>query len=58
MDVDFGERVYPEANLDARDMWVKYSVPNTGLAFTVGNLKELFGMERLISSLLLTLLER
>lgn len=58
VDVDFGEATYPEANLDARDMWIKYSVPNTGLAFTAGNFKEPFGMERLNSSRLLTFLER
>jgi len=58
VDVDFGERVYPEANLDARDMWIKYNVPNSGLSFTVGNFKEPFGMERLNSSRLLTFLER
>ncbi len=58
VDVDFGERVYPEANLDARDMWIKYSVPKTGLSLQVGNFKEPFGMERLNSSRLLTFLER
>ena len=58
VDVDFGERVYPEANLDARDMWIKYNVPNTGLSFMGGNFKEPFGMERLNSSRLLTFLER
>jgi phosphate-selective porin OprO/OprP len=58
VDVDFGEATYPEANLDARDMFVKYRVPNTGLSFTAGNFKEPFGMERLNSSRLLTFLER
>ncbi len=58
VDVDFGERVYPEANLDARDMWIKYNVPSSGLSFMAGNFKEPFGMERLNSSRLLTFLER
>ena len=58
VDVDFGEATFPEANLDARDMWIKYSVPKSGLSFMVGNFKEPFGMERLNSSRLLTFLER
>ena len=53
IDLDFGDAV-----LDARDMWIRYNVPKTGLAFQVGNFKEPFGMERLNSSRLLTFLER
>ncbi len=58
VDIDFGERVYPEANLDLRDMWIKYNVPHIGMSFQAGNFKEPFGMERLNSSRLLTFLER
>ncbi|MCU0412353.1 MAG: porin [Bacteroidetes bacterium] len=53
VDFDFAENV-----LDARDMWIKYTVPDMGLAVQVGNFKEPFGMERLNSSRLLTFLER
>lgn len=53
VDFDFAENA-----LDARDMWIRYTVPNMGLAFQVGNFKEPFGMERLNSSRLLTFLER
>lgn len=53
LDVDFAE-----AELDLRDIWVKYRVPGTHLSVQAGNFKEPFGLERLTSSRLLTFLER
>jgi phosphate-selective porin OprO/OprP len=53
IDMDFGDAV-----LDARDIWIRYSIPKMNMALQVGNFKEPFGMERLGSSRLLTFLER
>jgi len=57
-DMDFAEAVSVDPQTSLRDMWVKYRVPGIGVAFQAGNFKEVFGMERLNSSRLLTFLER
>jgi phosphate-selective porin OprO and OprP len=53
VDVDYGEAV-----LDLRDAFVQYNVPNQNLSFKAGNFKEPFGLDELISSRLLTFMER
>ncbi|MBI5726289.1 MAG: hypothetical protein HY965_00430 [Ignavibacteriales bacterium] len=53
VDVDFAEGL-----IDARDMWIRFTLPKVNLAFQIGNFKEPFGLERLNSSRLLTFLER
>ena len=53
VDVDYGENV-----LDLRDAFVQFNVPNENLGFKVGNFKEPFGLDELISSRLLTFMER
>ncbi len=58
LDVDFAEAVSTKSQIDLRDMFVKYNLPNFNLSLQAGNFKEPFGMERLNSSRLLTFLER
>jgi phosphate-selective porin OprO/OprP len=58
LDLDFAEQVSTKSQIDLRDAWMKYTVPDMNLSFQAGNFKEPFGMERLNSSRLLTFLER
>ncbi len=58
LDVDLGEAVSTKSQVELRDMWIRYTVPDCNLAFQVGYFKEPLGMERLNSSRLLTFLER
>jgi phosphate-selective porin OprO/OprP len=53
VDVDYGEAV-----LDLRDAFVQYNFPTVDLSLKVGNFKEPFGLDELISSRLLTFMER
>jgi phosphate-selective porin OprO and OprP len=53
VDVDYGEAV-----LDLRDAFLAYNVPNQNLSLKIGNFKEPFGLDELISSRLLTFMER
>ena len=53
VDVDYGENV-----LDLRDAFVQFNVPNENLSFKAGNFKEPYGLDELISSRLLTFMER
>ncbi len=58
LDLDFAEQVSVDPQIDLRDAWIKYTVPDMNMSVQVGNFKEPFGMERLNSSRLLTFLER
>lgn len=58
LDLDFAEQVSTKSQLELRDAWIKYTVPDVNLSFQAGHFKEPFGMERLNSSRLLTFLER
>lgn len=58
LDLDFAEQVSTKSQIELRDAWLKYTVPNMNLSIQAGNFKEPFGMERLNSSRLLTFLER
>ncbi len=58
LDLDFAEQVSTKSQLELRDAWIKYTVPDVNLSFQVGHFKEPFGMERLNSSRLLIFLER
>jgi len=53
VDVDFGEAV-----LDLRDAFIQYNFPTVDLSLKIGNFKEPFGLDELISSRLLTFMER
>ena len=53
VDVDYGENV-----LDLRDAFIQFNIPNENLSLKVGNFKEPFGLDELISSRLLTFMER
>ena len=53
VDVDYGE-----ALLDLRDAFIQFNVPNIDLSIKAGNFKEPFGLDELISSRLLTFMER
>lgn len=53
VDVDYGENV-----LDLRDAFIQFNIPNQNLSLKVGNFKEPFGLDELISSRLLTFMER
>jgi phosphate-selective porin OprO and OprP len=58
IDFDFAEGVETDRGVDARDIWVAYNFPTTNLQLQVGYFKDVFGLERLNSSRLLTFLER
>ena len=58
LDLDFAEQVSTKSQIDLRDAWIKYAVPDVNVSVMAGNFKEPFGMERLNSSRLLTFLER
>ena len=53
VDVDYGEDI-----LDLRDAFVQYNFPTMDLSLKIGNFKEPFGLDELISSRLLTFMER
>ncbi len=58
IDLDFAEQVSTKSQIELRDAFIKYTVPDVNLTFQAGHFKEPFGMERLNSSRLLTFLER
>jgi phosphate-selective porin OprO/OprP len=58
IDLDFAEQVSTKSQIELRDAFIKYTVPEMNLTFQAGHFKEPFGMERLNSSRLLTFLER
>ena len=58
IDLDFAEQVSTKSQIELRDAFLKYTVPDVNLTFQAGHFKEPFGMERLNSSRLLTFLER
>jgi phosphate-selective porin OprO and OprP len=58
IDFDFAEGTEADRGVDARDMWIQYNFPTINLQLQVGNYKDVFGLERLNSSRLLTFLER
>ena len=58
IDLDFAEQVSTKSQIELRDAFIKYTVPDMYLTFQAGHFKEPFGMERLNSSRLLTFLER
>jgi len=58
IDLDFAEQVSTKSQIELRDAFIKYTVPDVNFTVQAGHFKEPFGMERLNSSRLLTFLER
>lgn len=58
IDLDFAEQVSTKSQIELRDAFIKYTVPDVNLTLQAGHFKEPFGLERLNSSRLLTFLER
>jgi phosphate-selective porin OprO and OprP len=58
LDIDFREDASINSQVELRDTWIQYEIPNKNIAFQIGNFKEPFGLEELNSSRLLTMMER